>query len=169
MRILAGYLMLMLYSISSYAQTFTDAEIKAWEERASRVEIIRDNWGIPHVYGPTDADAVFGMLYAQCEDDFPRVERNYLEFTGQLALALGEDYLFHDLRTLLFIDSTLAKAHYAAAPSWLRELCDAFAAGVNYYLHTHPEVEPLVLRRFEPWMPFTFSEGSIGGDTYWIS
>lgn len=164
-----GGLLLLLCSFNNYAQTFADAEIKAWEERASSVEIIRDDWGIPHIYGPTDADAVFGMLYAQCEDDFPRVERNYLEFTGQLASALGEDYLYHDLRTLLFIDSTLAKEHYAAAPDWLKQLCDAFADGVNYYLYTHPKVKPLFLNRFEPWMPFTFSEGSIGGDTYWIS
>ncbi len=62
-----------------------------------------------------------------------------------------------------------AKANYEKSPAWLKQLCDAFADGINYYLETHPEVTPKLLTRFEPWMPMYFSEGSIGGDIERIS
>ncbi|MEO0366530.1 MAG: acylase [Pseudomonadota bacterium] len=126
--------------------------------------MIRDDFGVPHIYGETDADAVFGLLYAQAEDDFPRIERNYIWATGRLAEVEGEDALFSDLRARLYMTVPEAKAAYESAPDWLRELCDAWADGLNYYLQTHPEVEPALLTRFEPWMPMFFSEGSIGGD-----
>ena len=131
---------------------------------AARVEIIRDDFGVPHVYGETDADAVFGMLYAQAEDDFPRIERNYIWATGRLAEVDGEEAIFSDVRARLYMTVEEAKAAYASAPEWLQALCRAFADGLNYYLATHPEVEPALLDRFEPWMPMFFFEGSIGGD-----
>ena len=131
---------------------------------AQRVEIIRDDFGVPHIYGKTDADAVFGLLYAQAEDDFPRIERNYLWAMGRLAEVQGEAALYSDLRANLYMTRAEAEAAYAAAPEWLRELCRAFADGLNFYLATHPEVKPQLLTRFEPWMPFYFFEGSIGGD-----
>ncbi len=139
-------------------------EIDRLAERAQNVTIIRDDFGVPHIYAKTDADAVFGLLYAQAEDDFPRVERNYYWAIGRLAEAEGEAAIFSDLRARLYMTTDEAKAAYAAAPDWLKELCDAFADGLNYYLATHPEVQPKVLTRFEPWMPMFFFEGSIGGD-----
>ncbi len=141
-----------------------DAERARLQARASRVEIIRDDFGVPHIYGKTDADAVFGLLYAQAEDDFPRIERNYVWATGRLAEIEGERAIFSDLRARLYMTVDEAKAAYDAAPDWLRALCDAWADGLNYYLLTHPEVQPKLLTRFEPWMPMFFSEGSIGGD-----
>lgn len=154
---------LLLFSFLNLS-AYSPAEIAQWEAQASGISIIRDNWGIPHIYGKTDADAVFGMLYAQCEDDFARIERNYLDATGQMALAYGEEYLYHDLRARMFLDSTQAKAYYEKSPTWMKKLCDAFADGINFYLYKHPEVKPDLITRFRPWMPFTFSEGSIGGD-----
>ena len=142
----------------------TDAELARLQQRAAAVEIIRDDFGVPHVYGKTDADAVFGMLYAQAEDDFPRIERNYVWATGRLAEIEGENAIFSDLRARLYMTVDEAKAAYASAPDWLRALCDAWADGLNYYLLTHPEVKPKLLTRFDPWMPMFFSEGSIGGD-----
>ena len=139
-------------------------DLDRWEARAERVTIIRDDWGIPHIYAPTDADAVFGLMYTQAEDDFPRIERNFLNSQGRLAEAEGEDALWRDLRMQLFIDPEEMRALYAESPDWLRDLMDAWADGLNFFLHTHPEVRPLVLDRFEPWMALTFSEGSIGGD-----
>ena len=150
-------------------QTSPQSEVEKWEEQAARVEIIRDNFGVPHIYGKTDADAVFGMLYAQCEDDFPRVERNYYWAIGRLAEVEGEQALYSDLRARLYMTIDEAKAHYEKAPDWLKELCQAYADGVNYYLHTHPEVQPKVLTRFEPWFPMFFFEGSIGGDIESVS
>jgi acyl-homoserine lactone acylase PvdQ len=127
-------------------------------------EIIRDDYGVPHIYGKTDADAVYGMIYAQAEDDFPRIEQNYIWATGRLAEVEGEAALFSDLRARLYMSLDEAKTAYASAPEDLKALCDAWATGLNDYLEDYPEVAPRLLTRFEPWMPMFFSEGSIGGD-----
>ncbi|MEO1247415.1 MAG: penicillin acylase family protein [Pseudomonadota bacterium] len=133
-------------------------------ERAARVTVIRDDFGVPHIYAETDADAVFGMLYAQAEDDFPRVERNYIWAIGRLAEVEGEAALMSDLRAHLYMTGDEARAAYASAPDWLKELCIAFADGLNWYLMANPEVQPRLIDHFEPWMPMYFFEGSIGGD-----
>ncbi len=86
------------------------SETARWQQHAKQVHIIRDNWGIAHVYGKSDADAVFGMIYAQAEDDFNRIERNYLTGLGWLAQAEGESALYSDLRARLFIDVGAAAA-----------------------------------------------------------
>ena len=161
--------LLLFLTTTLFSQPFNTAEISRWETRADAITIIRDTWGIPHIYAKTDADAVFGMLYAQCEDDFQRVEENYLDATGQMAMAYGEDLIYHDLRARMFLDSNQAKAYFRQSPAWMQALCNGFADGINYFLYTHPEVKPKFLTRFEPWMPFTFSEGSIGGDITRIS
>jgi acyl-homoserine lactone acylase PvdQ len=139
-------------------------EKSAFEIRAENIEIIRDDFGVPHIYAKTDADAVFGLLYAQAEDDFPRIERNYIWATGRLAEIEGEEALFSDLRARLYMTTDEAIAAYESAPEWLKELCRSFADGLNYYLETHPDVKPALITHFEPWMPMFFSEGSIGGD-----
>jgi acyl-homoserine lactone acylase PvdQ len=139
-------------------------EPAGWARQAENVTIIRDDWGIPHVFGKTDADAVFGLMYAQAEDDFNRIETNYLNSMGRLAEVEGESAIYQDLRMKLFIDPDSMKALYAASPEWLKRLMNAWADGLNFYLYKHPEVKPGVITRFEPWMALTFSEGSIGGD-----
>jgi acyl-homoserine lactone acylase PvdQ len=140
------------------------SETSRWKAEAQRVTITRDDWGIAHIHGHTDADAVFGMIYAQCEDDFHRVERNYLTALGRTAEADGEQAIWQDLRQRLFLDPDDLKKDYAESPEWLRKLMNAWADGINFYLATHPEVKPQVLRHFEPWMALSFTEGSIGGD-----
>ncbi len=140
------------------------AEVLRLQAQAKRVTILRDRWGIPHVYGKTDADAVFGMLFAQAEDDFRRVERNFITALGRTAEVDGEKALYEDLRMKLFIRPEGLKAQYKASPAWLKGLMNAWADGLNWYLHTHPQVRPQLITRFEPWMALSFSEGSIGGD-----
>jgi acyl-homoserine-lactone acylase len=158
-------LLCVLLSCAPYpAERAPASEAERWERTARRVVIARDDWGIAHVRGRTDADAVFGMIYAQAEDDFNRVETNYLVALGRLAEAEGESAIWQDLRMKLFIDPAALKAQYADSPAWLRALMDAWADGLNYYLATHPGVKPRVIRRFEPWMALSFTEGSIGGD-----
>ena len=144
-------------------------DIASWERQANNVTIVRDDWGIAHIHGKTDADAVFGLLYAQAEDDFNRVETNYINSMGRLAEAEGEKQVFQDLRMKLFIDPDSMKAKYAASPEWLKKLMNAYAGGLNYYLYKHPEVTPRVIKHFEPWMALTFSEGSISGDIEKVS
>jgi acyl-homoserine-lactone acylase len=146
-----------------------DADAARWARQARNVTITRDDWGIAHVRGTSDADAVFGLMYAQAEDDFNRVETNYLNAMGRLAEAEGAGAIYRDLRMKLFVNPDSMKAQYAASPPWLRTLMVAWADGLNYYLATHTQVKPRVITRFEPWMALTFSEGSIGGDIESIS
>jgi acyl-homoserine-lactone acylase len=140
------------------------ADATRWATEANSVTIVRDDWGIAHVHGKTDADAVFGMIYAQAEDDFHRVERNYLTSLGRTAEADGEQAVWTDLRQRLFVDPERLKVEYAESPAWLKKLMDAWADGLNFYLATHKDVKPEVLTHFEPWMALSFTEGSIGGD-----
>jgi acyl-homoserine-lactone acylase len=151
------------------APVVPSTEMTRWQAQAARVTIARDDWGIPHVQGRSDADAVFGLIYAQAEDDFPRIEANYLTALGRTAEADGEDAVWADLRQRLFADPAVLKAQYAASPAWLRTLMQAWADGLNYYLATHPQTKPKVLTRFDPWMALSFTEGSIGGDIERIS
>ncbi|WP_291869752.1 acylase [Maribacter sp.] len=162
-------LILLFGFLSCKKESQNNTDLNRWKTQATNVTIIRDNFGVPHIYGKTDADAVFGLLYAQCEDDFNRVEQNYIWAIGRLAEVEGEEAIYSDLRAKLFMTEKEAKANYEKSPKWLKELCNAFADGINYYLHTHPEVKPKLLTKFEPWMPMYFSEGSIGGDIERIS
>lgn len=146
------------------AQASSAGEIARWQSEAQNITIYRDNWGIAHVYGKTDADAVFGMEYAQAEDDFNRVESNYIGALGWRSQAEGESAIYNDLRSQLFVDRKVLQEEYEQSPPWLKKLMSAFADGLNYYLYRHPEVRPRVITHFEPWMAIAFSEGSIGGD-----
>ena len=147
----------------------SSTDVARWQRQARAVTITRDDWGIAHVHGKSDADAVFGMEYAQAEDDFPRVEMNYVRALGRRAEADGDTAIFEDLRMKLFVDPDTLRAQYRASPAGLRKLMDAFADGLNYYLYRHPEARPRVIQRFEPWMALAFTEGSIGGDIERVS
>ncbi|MFZ4688719.1 MAG: penicillin acylase family protein [Polymorphobacter sp.] len=159
---------LLLALLLSAAPALAD-DAARWQTQAARVTIARDDWGIAHIKGKTDADAVFGMIYAQAEDDFNRVETNFINAQGRLAEAEGEAAIWHDLRMKLFIQPEALKADYARSPDWLKALMVAWADALNFYLHTHPNVKPRVITHFEPWMALSFSEGSIGGDIESIS
>src|SRR5215813_15013074 len=155
-------LLVLLLPLQLIAQPFNKDEIARWQKQAKQVTIIRDNYGIPHIYGKTDADAVFGLLYAQCEDDFQRVEMNYIEKLGRMAEVEGESQLYNDLGTKLVLDADDAISDYNRAPDWLKKLCNAFADGINYFLYKNPNTKPSLLHRFEPWYPLLWTDGSIG-------
>ncbi len=144
-------------------------DVQRWKAQAARVTITRDDWGIAHIHGKTDADAVFGAVYAQAEDDFARIEANYLTATGRTAEYAGKDAIWQDLRQRLYVDDGALKRQYAGAPLWLKRLMLGWADGLNYFLATHPGVRPKVITHFEPWMALSFTEGSIGGDIERIS
>lgn len=146
------------------AQSASSEEMARWTKRAQNVTIVRDDWGIAHIYAKTDADVVFGMIYAQAEDDFNRIEMNYLTSMGRVAEAEGESKIYQDLRMKMFIQPEQLKTLYASSPAWLRDLMDAWADGLNYYLSKPAGTKPRVIQRFEPWMALSFTEGSIGGD-----
>ncbi|HXC07812.1 MAG TPA: penicillin acylase family protein, partial [Steroidobacteraceae bacterium] len=145
------------------------SRLARWQAQARAVTLTRDDWGIAHIRGSTDAEAVFGMIYAQAEDDFNRVETNYITALGRTAEAEGESAVYLDLRQKLFVDPEVLRKRYGASPQWLKLLMNAWADGLNYYLYLHPEVTPRVIKKFEPWMALSFTEGSIGGDIERIS
>ncbi len=168
-RCLLAAALLLLPALAAAQLQPGSAEQARWQREAAAVTITRDDWGIAHVHGKTDADAVFGMAYAQAEDDFNRVETNYLTSLGRMAEAEGEKAVWQDLRQKLFIDPVQLQAMYRKSPPWLRELMDAWADGLNAYLADHPQVHPRAIAHFEPWMALSFTEGSIGGDIERVS
>ncbi|MEY3432550.1 MAG: hypothetical protein RL131_486 [Bacteroidota bacterium] len=151
------FLLFLPFTVSSQSKT----DITRWQETAKRVTIIRDKWGVPHIYGKTDADCVFGLMYAQCEDDFQRVERNYITMLGRTSEVTGEKDIYEDLLVRMVIDSTESVNDYNASPDWLKKLLHAFADGVNFYLYKNPQVKPALLKEFKPWYPLTYTDGSI--------
>ena len=164
--VLGSFQLLVIFSglllpLLSPAQVFSVVEGRRLEAEAREVNIVRDKWGVPHIYGKTDAATVFGLMYAECQGDFSRVEKNYLEMLGRQAEAYGEKYLYNDVMMRLIYDSAQAVADYERSPEWMHKLLDAFADGVNYYLYKHPETKPLLLRRFEPWYALMFTDGSV--------
>jgi acyl-homoserine-lactone acylase len=154
---------LLLFATVGAVKAAPDQNLR-WQQHAGQVNIIRDNWGIAHIYGKSDADTVFGAIYAQAEDDFNRIERNYLNGLGWLAQAEGESAVYTDLRERLFVNVDDLQRKYRSSPEWLKTLMLAWSDGLNYYLAKHPAVKPKVIQHFEPWMALSFTEGSIGGD-----
>jgi acyl-homoserine-lactone acylase len=162
--VLASAALASTASAQSASPARSSADVAQWSREAANVTITRDDWGIPHISGKTDADAVFGLLYAQAEDDFNRVETNYFNALGRAAESEGEGAIYRDLRMRLINNPDSLKALYSHEARWLQTIMNAWADGLNYYLYKHPEVKPKVIARFEPWMPLAFSDGSIGPD-----
>ena len=156
------FILVLFLPLQLFAQPFSNTEITGWGNQANNITIIRDNYGIPHIYGKTDADAVFGLLYAQCEDDFKRVEMNYIEKLGRLSEVNGEKDLYNDLLIRLVIDTADAIKDFANAPVWLQKILNGYADGINYFLFKNPQLKPVLLNRFQPWYPLLWTDGSIG-------
>jgi acyl-homoserine-lactone acylase len=155
------FFVLFLLPLFLSAQKQSANDIKRFKQEAKAVTIIRDNWGVPHIYGKTDADAVFGLMYAECEDNFKGIEQNYLYQLGRQSEVDGGKNLYTDVQLQLIADTADAIKDYRASAPWFRKLMDAFADGVNYFLYTHPDVKPAVFQHFEPWYALMFTDGSV--------
>ena len=153
--------LLLCTSVVLFAQKPTNAELARWNQHAKQTTIIRDEWDIPHVYGKTDANAVFGLMYAQCEENFPQIEKNFLEMLGRRAEMEGPKVIYEDLMMQLIQDSADAVKDYERSPLWFKQLLIAHADGINYYLYKHPEVKPAVLKKFKPWYHLMWTDGSV--------
>lgn len=146
------FLLLCAFFLKTQAQPFSMKETEALKRQAGRVTIVKDTWGVPHVYTKTDEQAVFGMGYVQCEEFFDKVEESLITRLGRLSEVQGASALYKDLWARIFIDSVRAKTLLEQSPRWLQQLCRGFAGGINYYIITHPEKKPKLLTRVEPWM-----------------
>jgi acyl-homoserine-lactone acylase len=126
------------------------------QKLARTVTIYRDVYGVPHVFGRTDESTVFGFAYTQAEDNFWRVEENFILALGRASELYGEKSLDEDRLNRALEIPRLAREEYARLDKHMRSLCDAFAAGFNYYLERHPEVRPRLLTTIEPWYTLAF-------------
>ncbi len=158
-------LLILLFIISinnkGKAQQFNTAEVARWKQQANQVTIIRDEWDVPHIYGKTDADAVFGLMYAQCEENFEQIELNYLEMLGRSAEVNGEKAIYEDLMMRLIQDSVEAIKDFNRSPVWFKNLLQAHADGLNYYLYKHPQIHPKAINYFKPWYHLMWTDGSV--------
>ena len=123
---------------------------------ARDVTIYRDIYGVPHVFGRTDASTVFGFAYAQAEDNFWRIEENFIFSLGRASELYGERTLDEDRLNHALEIPRLAREEYARLDGQMRSLCEAFADGFNYYIERHPEVHPRLLSKIEPWYTLAF-------------
>ena len=139
-----------LVLVSVFVTTVRAADARV-ERLAGSVTIYRDSYGVPHIYGPTDASCVFGYAYAQAEDNFWQVEDNYIQAVGRAAEVNGEKSLEADLLNRTLEIARLSVAEYKSANPRIRELCDAFVAGLNYFLEHNPQIKPRLITHFEAW------------------
>ena len=156
-------------SVEANSKTIEKAR---WDKHVKQTNIIRDEWGIPHIYGKTDADAVFGLMYAQCEENFSMIEDNYLEMLGRTSeipdswSSLKQGDAYEDLMMKLIQDSAAAIKDYNNSPDWFKKLLNAHADGINYYLYKHPNVHPKVITHFKPWYHLMWTDGSVSPTRY---
>ncbi|MFB0565702.1 MAG: acylase [Candidatus Aminicenantaceae bacterium] len=130
------------------------SELERMEQMAQSVKIYRDTYGVPHIYGPTDASVIFGFMYARAEDRFFRIEENYIWLLGRSAEVFGEKELSSDILLRAMEFEKRSKTEYKNATPEIRTLCVAFADGLNYYLVKNPDVKPKLITRFEPWFAY---------------
>lgn len=152
---------LMVSAVSTTATAKTAARNAKAEKIARSVTIYRDSYGVPHVYGPTDASCVFGYIYAQAEDNFWQIEDSYIRSLGRASEAYGDRTLADDMLNRALEIPRLAKAEYDRTTGRARELSNALADGLNYFLAHNPQVKPRLITHFEPWYSFAFSRFTI--------
>lgn len=145
----------------AYAAAKTTAAEARAEKIARSVTIYRDSYGVPHIYGPTDASCVFGYIYAQAEDNFWQIEDSYIRALGRASEVYGERTLADDMLNRALEIPRLAKAEYDRTTGRARELSNALADGLNYFLAHNPQVKPRLITHFEPWHSFAFSRYTI--------
>ncbi|MCS6933983.1 MAG: penicillin acylase family protein [Chitinophagales bacterium] len=125
----------------------------------AHITIVRDSFGVPHIYGKTDAEAAYGLAYAHCEDDFLNIQYNLLAAKGMLARAIGKEGLLFDFAIKFFGIDTLVENRYelAISPDF-RKVLEGYIQGVNDYAARHPE--EVVLREALPFSALELIKGS---------
>src|SRR5579871_1981466 len=126
-------------------------------EVAKSITIYRDDYGVPHIYGPTDAACAFGFVYAQAEDNFWQIEDSYIRALGRASEIYGEKTLVDDELVRALEIPRLSQAEYEHLSTGAKALLQGGADGLNYFLATHPQVKPRLLTHFEPWYGLAFN------------
>lgn len=161
MSVIRFMLIAVLVSSAASAAGKSPARIGKAEKIARSVTIYRDSYGVPHIYGPTDASCVFGYIYAQAEDNFWQIEDSYIRSLGRASEVYGDRTLTDDMLNRALEIPRLAKAEYDRTTGRARQLSDALADGLNYFLAHNPQVKPRLITHFEPWYSYAFSRFTI--------
>lgn len=123
---------------------------------ADKVNIYRDVYGVPHVYGKDDAAAAFGFAYAQAEDNFFIIEDNYIDAIGRSTEVVGKEGLLDDWLNRSLEVTKYSRMEFDSLSTEVKAICIGYSEGLNYYLKTHPEIKPKLLNHFEPWYVLAF-------------
>jgi penicillin amidase len=158
--LLAGFVVAALNGSALAAAAEPSSAIDA-DQLARSVTIYRDGFGVPHIDGPTDASVIFAFAYCQAEDYFWQVEDSFLMSLGRYAEVYGRTALPNDILVRSFEVTRNAQEVYPTLEPEVRQMCEAFVAGLNYYLAKHPEVEPRVITHFEPWFMLAANQGAV--------
>ncbi len=135
---IVALLLLALFALLTWEPFFAEQPGAPPPDRAYRAEIIRDEFGVPHIHGATDPDVAFGVAWAHAEDDFSTLQDVVAMTRGRFGALGGAegakiDYAYH-----LFGARQLAHAQYATLPADVRTLLEAYASGLNLYARRHP-------------------------------
>ena len=142
----------LLILFSSCSQQSNSINIQEdWQLIAESVNIKRDHYGVPHIYGPTDAHVIFGLAYARAEDHFNLIEEQVIRAIGRQAEVQGVSGIHNDYVTRAFDFEGLSKKEYRDLSPENKAALDAYASGLNFYLSQNPEEVPLLIERFEGW------------------
>jgi len=139
---------------------------------AEKIQILRDEFGVPHIFAATAEGASFGSGYAQAEDRLEELLRNYRKAEGTMAEVFGPSWFRHDYRQRLWRHRRVAQEHYRDLDARSRGLIEAFQAGVRQFMTEHPEQVPVWAPELEPWQVVALGryiiwgwpEGEAGGD-----
>jgi acyl-homoserine-lactone acylase len=119
--------------------------------RAEGIRILRDDFGVPHIFAATPAGAAYAAGYAQAEDRLEEMLRNYRKAEGAMSEAFGAAWLQHDYRQRLWRHREVAEKNYPRLGAEARAMCEAFIAGVRQYMNEHPGETPAWAPKLEPW------------------
>lgn len=118
---------------------------------AEKIEVLRDEFGVPHIYAPTVEGAMYASGYLQAEDRLEELHVNIRKGLGTMAEAHGPEWLRHDLRQRMWEHARIARARYGELPSNVKALLEAYTAGVAAYKEQHPGKLKQADFRIEPW------------------
>jgi acyl-homoserine-lactone acylase len=139
---------------------------------AETVTILRDDYGVPHIYAESLPGAAYAAGYAQAQDRLEQLLQNYRLAAGTLAEVAGPSLVDQDYRSRVWRHEEVARDHYDRMDAKLKATCQAFIKGVQKYMAEHPAEVPKWAQPLEPHHPVMLSrfiiwnwpEGQAAGD-----
>jgi acyl-homoserine-lactone acylase len=128
---------------------------------AEKIEILRDEFGVPHIFAKTAPGAAYASGYAQAEDRLEELMRNLRKSQGTMSEAFGPEFYRHDVLQRMWAHTRVSKEHYPDLPAHIRAIIEAYCAGINRYIDEQPKELPEWGFKVEPWMIVAYSRFTI--------